>query len=73
MHEDQVEPAAELRSDLAQQAGPLEAEPLVQPKRCGIGGVDSRHHDMLSHGRGELEQRLDQFATSPRPRTSART
>ena len=60
LHEDEVEPAAELEADFLQVAGLLETEALVHPDRAAVVGVDPRHHHVLAERAAAGDQHVHQ-------------
>ena len=60
MHEQKVEPATELLSDLRHARNLEEAQSFVEPDRPSVGGIDARDHDVLARVAGVIDQRIDE-------------
>jgi hypothetical protein len=62
LHENEVEPAAELMAHLAEVRHTLETEALVKTNGFGIGSVDGAQHDVFVQRLSSREQRFDEAA-----------
>ena len=60
LQEHQVEPAAELEPHFPEVGDALEAEPLVEPQRGGVVGIDSGDQHVLAERGRAIDQRRHQ-------------
>src|ERR1700682_3338213 len=67
LHEQQIQPAPELVTHLAEFACRREAESRVKANRRGVRCVDAADHDVLVQCDGAGEQRFHQLSTDPGP------